>query len=113
MESGSQNPDHQLPVNILLSFGGVSLSQGDFINIAQQAVYTALLVSAPVLGLGLAVGLLVSIIQAATQINEQTMSFISKILAVAAALIIFGPWMLSTMVEFTTRLFENISIMVQ
>jgi len=89
------------------------LGQGDFISIAQHAIYTALLVSAPILGLGLVVGILVSIFQAATQINEQTMTFIPKILAVAVALIVFGPWMLSTMVEFTERLFANISVMVR
>lgn len=89
------------------------MGQGDFISIGQQAIYTALLVSAPILGLGLIVGILVSVFQAATQINEQTMTFIPKILAVVAALILFGPWMLSTLVEFTTTLFANINIWVQ
>jgi flagellar biosynthetic protein FliQ len=89
------------------------LGQGDFISIGQQAIYTALLISAPVLGLGLIVGILVSVFQAATQINEQTMTFIPKILAVVIAFILFGPWMLSTMVEFTTELFANINGMIQ
>jgi len=89
------------------------MGQGEIINIGQQAIYTALLIAAPMLLLGLVVGILISIFQAATQINEQTMVFIPKILAVIAALILFGPWMLNTMVEFTTRLFANINVIVQ
>lgn len=89
------------------------MGQGDFINIGQQAIYTALMIAAPMLVLGLAVGVLISIFQAATQINEQTLTFIPKILAIIIALILFGPWMLSTMVEFTTQLFANINTMVQ
>lgn len=89
------------------------MEQGDFINIGQQAIYTALMIAAPMLVLGLVVGVLISIFQAATQINEQTLTFIPKILAIIIALILFGPWMLSTMVEFTTRLFANINTMVQ
>ena len=89
------------------------MEQGDFINIGQQAIYTALMIAAPMLVLGLVVGVLISIFQAATQINEQTLTFIPKILAIIIALILFGPWMLSTMVEFTTQLFANINTMVQ
>lgn len=89
------------------------MGQGDFINIGQQAIYTALMIAAPMLVLGLVVGVLISIFQAATQINEQTLTFIPKILAIIIALILFGPWMLSTMVEFTTQLFANINTMVQ
>jgi flagellar biosynthetic protein FliQ len=89
------------------------MGQGDIVNIGQQAIYTALLIAAPMLGAGLVVGIIVSIFQAATQINEQTLVFIPKILAIIAALIIFGPWMMDTLIEFTTRLFNNINIMVQ
>ena len=89
------------------------MGQGDFIDIGQQAIYTALMIAAPMLVLGLVVGVLISIFQAATQINEQTLTFIPKILAIIIALILFGPWMLSTMVEFTTQLFANINTMVQ
>jgi len=89
------------------------MGQGDFINIGQQAIYTALMIAAPMLLIGLVVGILISIFQAATQINEQTLVFIPKILAIVIALVLFGPWMLSTMVEFTTQLFANINVMVK
>ncbi len=85
------------------------MSQRDIITIAQQAIYTGIMLSAPILGLALVVGLLVAIFQAVTQINEHTLVFIPKILAVAVALLIFGPWILETMTEFTIRLFNSIN----
>jgi flagellar biosynthetic protein FliQ len=78
-----------------------------------EAVKTAISLSAPMLLAGLAVGLLVSIFQAATSINEMTLTFIPKMLAVAAALIFFFPWMMQTMIVFTTNLFENIMFYVR
>jgi len=89
------------------------MGQGDIVNIGQQAIYTALAIAVPMLAAGLVVGIIVSIFQAATQINEQTLVFIPKILAIIAALIIFGPWMMDTLIEFTTRLFANINVMVR
>jgi flagellar biosynthetic protein FliQ len=68
----------------------------------------ALLLAAPLLLASLAVGVLVGIFQAATQINEMTLSFIPKLMAMAAVLIVTGPWMLRLAIEFTRRLFENI-----
>ena len=85
------------------------MNQRDIITIAQQAIYTGILLSAPILGLALVVGLLVAIFQAVTQINEHTLVFIPKILAVAVALLIFGPWILETIPEFTVRLFNSIN----
>ena len=73
-----------------------------------DAIKTAVSLSAPMLLAGLAVGLLVSIFQAATSINEMTLTFIPKMLAVAVALIFFFPWMMQTMIVFTTNLFNNI-----
>ena len=67
-----------------------------------------LLVSAPMLGLGLAVGLMVSVFQATTSIQEQTLAFIPKIVAVFVAILIFGPWMLRIMVEYFTNVFVNL-----
>ena len=67
-----------------------------------------MLVSAPMLGLGLIVGLMVSIFQATTSIQEQTLAFIPKIIAVFVAILIFGPWMLRLMVEFVTGVFVNL-----
>ena len=73
-----------------------------------EGIKTAILLAAPMLFAGLVVGLIVSIFQAATQINEMTMTFIPKILAVGLALLIFFPWMLQTMIYFIQNLFINI-----
>jgi flagellar biosynthetic protein FliQ len=78
-------------------------------GIGRQAVETILLLSAPMLLAGLVVGLLVSIFQAATQINEQTMTFIPKIVAVFVTLLISAPWMIKVMVSFTTQILQNIA----
>lgn len=77
--------------------------------LAEKGIYTILLVSGPLLILALAVGLSVSIFQATTQIQEQTLAFIPKIVAVLVGLIFFGPWMLTKMVEFTADLFQNLN----
>ncbi|MBW2430950.1 MAG: flagellar biosynthesis protein FliQ [Deltaproteobacteria bacterium] len=78
-----------------------------------EAIKTTISLAAPMLLAGLAVGLLVSIFQAATSINEMTLTFIPKMLAVAVALIFFFPWMMQTMVFFTKNLFENIMLYVR
>jgi flagellar biosynthetic protein FliQ len=78
------------------------------LNLGQQALQLALLLAAPLLLVSLAVGLLIGIFQAATQINEMTLSFIPKLLALAATLTLAGPWMLQLLVEFTRRLLEGI-----
>lgn len=77
-------------------------------GIANQALYTALLVSAPVLGVALVVGLLISILQATTQLQEMTLSFVPKIVAVFIVIIIFGPWMLNVLTSFTYDLYTSI-----
>ena len=73
-----------------------------------DAIKMAISLAAPMLLAGLGVGLLVSIFQTATSINEMTLTFIPKMLAVAVALIFFFPWMMQTMVAFTKNLFENL-----
>lgn len=78
------------------------------ITMGQQAIYTMLLVAAPVLLAALIVGLVVSILQAATQINEMTLSFIPKLVAIMAALVVAGPWMIATFVDYIRRMFEAI-----
>ncbi|OWY39526.1 flagellar biosynthetic protein FliQ [Xenophilus sp. AP218F] len=78
------------------------------ISIIQNALYVLIIVAAPVLLVSLLVGLLVSILQAATQINEMTLTFIPKLLAMFLVLVLAGPWMLETMIEYTTRLFQSI-----
>jgi flagellar biosynthetic protein FliQ len=84
----------------------VVLTQGS------QALQLALMLSAPLLLTALAVGVLVGVFQAATQINEQTLSFIPKLLATAAVLVFTGPWMLRLLTEFTRRLFESIPSLI-
>jgi flagellar biosynthetic protein FliQ len=78
------------------------------ITIGQQALYVMLVLSVPLLLTALVVGLVVSILQAATQINEMTLSFIPKLLAMVAALVIAGPWMITYYVDYVRRLFESI-----
>lgn len=78
------------------------------IQLAQQALMVVLMVAAPMLGLGLMVGLAVSVFQATTSIQEQTLAFIPKIVAVFVAILIFGPWMLRIMVEYVTSIFVNL-----
>lgn len=80
--------------------------------LAERGIYTILLVTGPLLLLALGVGLLVSIFQATTQIQEQTLAFIPKIIAVLVGLIFFGPWMLTTMVQFTQDIFQNLNTFV-
>jgi len=84
------------------------MNQTLVIELGTRALITVIKVSAPMLGLGMAVGLLVSIFQATTQIQEQTLTFIPKILAVLSAIIFFGPWMLNVLVDFMTELFTNL-----
>ena len=75
------------------------------VNIIQQASLMILLLSAPMLLIGLVVGLIVSIFQATTQIQEATLAFVPKIVAVLLSMVIFGPWIISTLVNFTRNLF--------
>jgi flagellar biosynthetic protein FliQ len=77
-------------------------------EIGRQAIETTLIVSGPILGLALAVGLAVSVLQAMTQLNEATLTFVPKVLAVFAAIVVFLPWMLGVLTSFMTQLFLNI-----
>jgi flagellar biosynthesis protein FliQ len=83
------------------------------ISLGQETIKTTLLLAAPLLVCALVVGLMVSVFQAVTQINEATLSFIPKILAVVVALIVCAPWMLDVISHFTTTLFENITTYVR
>ncbi|PHR29437.1 MAG: flagellar biosynthetic protein FliQ [Desulfotalea sp.] len=76
------------------------------IDICRKAIQTILMCAAPMLIVALFVGLLISIFQAATQINEQTMTFVPKIVAVFVTLLIFGPWVINTLTTFTIGLFD-------
>ena len=76
------------------------------VDICRKAIQTILLGSAPMLIIGLIIGLIVSIFQAATQINEQTLTFVPKIVAVFVTMLVFGPWLIKLLVTFTVDLFE-------
>jgi flagellar biosynthetic protein FliQ len=85
------------------------LTELTIMKIAREALVTVLMVAGPVLILSLLVGLLVSIFQATTQIQEQTLTFVPKILTVLGATVLLGPWMLRIMIDFTSRLFTNMN----
>ncbi len=82
------------------------------IDLGRQALELTLLVSAPLFIAALATGLIISIFQAATQINEQTLSFVPKLIATFITLVVAGPWMITMMNDFIRRLFENIPAMI-
>jgi len=83
------------------------------ITFAQEAIKTTILVSMPMLGLGLAVGLIVSIFQAVTQIHEMTLTFVPKILVVLVALLFFASWMLEHLMHFATTTIEQIPFFIR
>ena len=84
------------------------MSADFIIGLAGDAVYTVLKASAPMLALALVVGLIISVFQATTQIQEQTLAFVPKIVAVFISIIVFGPWILNTIVDFTYNLLNNL-----
>ncbi|KTE91982.1 flagellar biosynthetic protein FliQ [Desulfitobacterium hafniense] len=86
------------------------MNQSDVLYLAKEALMTALMLGGPVLGVSLLVGLLVSIFQAMTQIQEQTLTFIPKILAIALVMLLLGPWMLNVITGFTINLFNDLAI---
>ena len=88
------------------------MNQDVVISLAMEAMQLAMKVALPLLLAGLVVGLIVSVFQAVTQIQEQTLAFIPKILAVAAVVVIAGPWMLSEVLTYTADLYNGIPGMV-
>jgi flagellar biosynthesis protein FliQ len=82
------------------------------IAMIREALELTLLISAPLLLTALAVGLVVSVFQAATQINEMTLSFIPKLLGVFVAMVVSGPWILQLLIDYTQRIFTNIPLLV-
>lgn len=85
------------------------MSQAVVLDIMKDALITTLMTAAPILIIALVVGLIISILQATTQIQEQTLTFVPKIVAVFVSLIIFGSFMLNTIISFTNRIFDYIS----
>jgi flagellar biosynthetic protein FliQ len=88
------------------------MSPETVVTVGRHALEMTLMLAAPLLLTALAVGLIVGIFQAATQINEMTLSFIPKLLAMAAMLALTGPWMLRSLVEYTRNLIESIPGMI-
>ena len=81
--------------------------------IAQEALITALLIGAPILLVSLVIGLAISLLQAVTQVNEVTLTFVPKIFGVFAVAALMGPWMIATMVSYTHRLFSTLPQLAQ
>ena len=84
------------------------MTEGMIIDLGAKAIWLVILVSGPLLGFGLVAGVGVAIFQAVTSIQEMTLTFIPKILAVILALVLFGNWMLALTLDFTTELFTNL-----
>lgn len=81
------------------------MDSSEAINLGRQAIVLMLVVSAPVLVVGLVVAAVVGLLQALTQVQEQTLSFVPKIIAMLIAAVVFGPWMLTRLVEFSRAMF--------
>jgi flagellar biosynthetic protein FliQ len=86
------------------------ITQGDIITIAKEAIYTIIISGAPLLLISLVVGLVISIFQTVTSIQEQTLTFVPKILAVFVGLMLIGPWMMDVLSNFMTRLWSDFSV---
>lgn len=86
-----------------------NLNESVVLGLGADALWTAFLVGAPILGMTLVIGIVISIVQAVTQVNEMTLTFVPKFIGVFVALLIFGPWMLETMLNFTRVLFSNMA----
>lgn len=89
-----------------------TMSDGDVTAVAGKAIWVTLQLGGPVLLVGLVIGLVVSVFQAVTQIQEQTLVFIPKIVGIVAVLAVTGPWMLEVMVNYTESLFREIPALV-
>ena len=82
------------------------------VQIGREALSVTLMVAAPMLAFGLIIGLIISVFQAVTQINEMTLTFVPKILAVAFALVVFLPWMINMLTDFTRHMYDLIPSLV-
>ena len=86
------------------------ITQGDIIAIAKDAIYTIIITSAPLLLASLVIGLIISIFQTVTSIQEQTLTFVPKILAVFVGIMLIGPWVMDVLSDFMSRLWSDFSI---
>lgn len=85
------------------------MNEAVVLGLMKEALTVSLLVGAPILGVTLVVGIVVSIIQAVTQVNETTLTFVPKLIGVFVAMLIFGPWMMGTLLDFSAGLFANMA----
>ena len=83
------------------------------VDLGRQALWISVLISAPLLGVALAVGLVIGVLQAATSINEMTLSFIPKLIGMTAAIAIAGPWMLKLLIDYTRTLIISIPSLIR
>jgi flagellar biosynthetic protein FliQ len=102
--------DFQFPVE---KFWSIAMTPEFIVEFATQAITLTIFLSMPMLGVGLIVGLMVSVFQAVTQIQEMTLTFVPKIIAVFLSLLFAAPWMLGKITVFTTRIFENIPLYIR
>lgn len=85
------------------------MSQGDIVAVLKDALITALLMAAPFLAVSVGIGILVSVVQAATQIHEQNISFVFKVVAIGLILLLLSSWLIAKSMDFTTRVFAHIA----
>lgn len=85
------------------------MDAGVVMDIATNAMITAIMIAAPVLGISIIVGLAISIFQATTHIQEQTLTFVPKVLAIVGVLILFGPWMITVLTTYITELYSSMN----
>jgi len=88
------------------------ITQTEVLTVMRDAVYTTLMASMPMLLTALVIGVLISIFQATTQINEQTLAFVPKIVGILLAMLIFGGWIINNLNDFTTNLYASINTML-
>lgn len=85
------------------------MNEAVVLGLAKESLTVALLIGAPILGASLVIGIVVSIIQAVTQVNEMTLTFVPKLIGIFVAMLIFGPWMMQTLLGFSAGLFANMA----
>jgi flagellar biosynthetic protein FliQ len=89
------------------------ISQPEILTVIRDAVYVVLMSAMPMLGAALVIGIIVSIFQATTQINEQTLAFVPKIIGILLTLLLFGGWIISNLTDFTSQLYNSINTMLR
>lgn len=111
-ETGGTAPG-RCPGKVTIKKGEKAITDAQVIQIAREAILYVLLLSLPVLGVSLVVGLVISILQATTQVQEQSLTFVPKIIAVFVTLAVLAPWLLKVMVGFTGRLLARLPAVMQ